>query len=511
MSAWSRWPGSVGVLLVAWAADTTCGQAVLPPGFEVVTVASGFLRPVGIAFSADGRLFVAEQRGLVWVVEGGRRLTEPFIDLREEVGYGGERGMLGIALEPEFLRDRHVFLLYAVDPIYGEPDEPPDTCTFGRLTRYTGTLESRGNVADLDSRNVLIGERPAEGFPICYTSHGVGGLGFAADGTLFVGAGDGAHHNGPDAGGRDTGCFGPNMFSPDQDIGAFRAQYLDSLAGKILRIDPVTGEGVPSNPFWTGDGRQARSKVWVSGLRNPFRFAVRPGSGSPEVVYIGDVGWHGYEEVSVARGGENFGWPCYEGPAAAPDYPSLAPLHSGCDTIGTPPNPGALAGPLVTWHHTDATMSVPPGYRGTCAIGGAFAGQSSYPPPYGGKYYFGDFVSGWVKVLEVDEQDRFVALRHFGVLGESASQLIAHPLNGDLHYPSVYTGRVRRIRLLRGDLDGDADVDLADFLLFQLCFAGPNAPAASSCPPGVTADLDEDGDVDLVDFAFFRLSFTGSR
>lgn len=97
---------------------------------------------------------------------------------------------------------------------------------------------------------------------------------FGHDGTLLVSAGDGAHFDTADPGGLDSDCFGPGLFGPDEDIGAFRSQYLDSLAGKILRIDPATGLGLPSNTHWTGNGADNPSRVWANGVRNPFRCSV---------------------------------------------------------------------------------------------------------------------------------------------------------------------------------------------------------------------------------------------
>jgi glucose/arabinose dehydrogenase len=104
-------------------------------------------------------------------------------------------------------------------------------------------------------------------------------------------------------------------------VGAYRAQLVGSHAGKLLRLDPITGNGVPSNPFYDpGAPRSARSRVWAMGLRNPYRFARRPESGShdpndadPGSLYIGDVGWDTWEDIQVATvGGRNFGWPVFE-------------------------------------------------------------------------------------------------------------------------------------------------------------------------------------------------------
>ena len=131
-------------LLAALTLTLTAGvQAqVLPPGFSVEVVAGGFIQPVGIAIADDGRIFVAEKRGVVWVIENGSVLPMPFINLIDEVNGPVDRGLLGLALDPGFLDNRHVYLLYTVDPVFGEPDESPFDGTFSRLTRYTGTAAS---------------------------------------------------------------------------------------------------------------------------------------------------------------------------------------------------------------------------------------------------------------------------------------------------------------------------------------------------------------------------------
>ena len=476
------------------------GQAqVVPPGFDVTTVASGFTQPVAITLADDGRLFVAEKRGMVWVVDGDGPPTL-FIDLTAEVNGQFQRGLLGLALDPDFLNNRHVYLLYTVDPVFGEPDESSFVGTFSRLTRYTGTTPSNGNVADLETRQVLIGATHSEGIPICEPSHTIGSLRFGLDGTLIVSAGDGAHFDTADAGGLDPDCFGPGKFGTDEDIGAFRAQYLDSLAGKILRIDPSTGLGLPDNPHWTGNGADNRSRVWANGVRNPFRISIRPGppGPGPGTIYIGDVGWNLFEEVSVCTGGENFGWPCREGTEATPDYPGLNPAHSGCDTIETPENPGPLTEPLVAWHHFFGSASWPPGYTGRTAVGGAFYEGACYPEPYRGAFFFADYASNWIRVVQVDGQDNFVALLEFATNASGPVDMTSHPVNGDLYYIALHASQVRRISYdaaISGDLDGDCTVGIVDFLALLAAW-GPCPVPPAECP----ADLDGDNCVGITDF-----------
>ena len=276
---------------------TPVRAAEFPPGFVAQDVGpSGEWKTiVGLAVAPDGRLFVLEKRGRVYIVQDDWRLASPFIDLGLEVLDNGDRGLLGIALDPNFTTTPWVYLLYSVDPDGDGVDT--DVPTFGRLTRYRASAGDP-NVADLGSRQVLIGATWPTGIPCLHNTHGTGSLRFAEDGTLLVSTGDGAFVSPADAGGRHPTAFGPGKFPTSEDIGAFRSQWLGSLAGKILRIDPQTGAGLPSNPYYTGNAFDNASRVWAYGLRNPYRFQVRPGTGSldpaagrPGVLCIAEVGW----------------------------------------------------------------------------------------------------------------------------------------------------------------------------------------------------------------------------
>lgn len=498
-----------GVIGVSIVGGSRPARAIdVPDGFGVETVASGFVKPVDIAFAPNERIFVAEKRGRVWIIDQGVRLPDPFIDLVGEVGDASDRGLLSIALHPEFETTPWVYLLYVVDPVPGQPDEPGDTPTFGRLVRYLVDPQTGGNTALLSSREVLIGVNPDEGFIHCHTTHAIGTLRFLGDGTLLVGTGDGAHFEFADVGGADPDCFTPPLFDPIHDIGAFRSQFLGSLAGKIVRINPENGEGLPSNPFWTGDADDTQSKVWVYGLRNPYRFALRPGSGTPETLYVGDVGWIRWEEINVVRGGENCGWPCYAGLRQQGSYFDQTPAHSGCDTIETPNNPGPLTSPIITWHHTEAGQSSPPGFSGRCVVGGAFYTGECYPSQYRGRYFFADHINSWIMALTVDDADEFVSLDSFATSASQPVVIKAHPVTGDLYYVSFGAREVRRIYYTASpnDADGDCDVDLLDFQAFQRCFTGEGGQATPEC---MIFDSDGDDDVDTRDFSAFLEDVTG--
>jgi len=407
----------------------------LPFGFVDEPVIGGWDTPTVIEFDPAGRLWVGEKDGRLWVVNNGQKHL--FIDLVDEVHSGGDKGFLGLTFDPGFANNGYVYLLYMVDPIYGEPDEDAAEPTFGRLTRYT----SVNDTADPASRLVLLGNSSADGTPACHTSHTIGTVRFAADGTLLLGSGEGSHFDFIDAGQDSTALDAECevLFGAEQDIGSFRAQSLASYGGKILRIDPATGLGFSTNPFYDGNLDSHASRIWVRGLRNPFRFTVRPGTPGVGTLFIGDVGQAQWEEVNIAHGGENFGWPCYEGNGPQPGFSSRPYTKPICDAIP----PGSVRFPAVTYNHTNPGTL---GFTGFSVTGGVFYTGTSFPAEYQGKYFFADFVLGWIRYLDVNNWDFITGIHDFSGTSHWVVDLDVDPLTGDLCYINIYAGEVRRIR-----------------------------------------------------------------
>ncbi|HYV32697.1 MAG TPA: PQQ-dependent sugar dehydrogenase [Candidatus Binatia bacterium] len=321
--------------------------ATLPAGFIEENIPGQWNEAVGLTFEPEqqtpgGRMYVWERGGRVWIVENGVKLTPPLIDLSEEVGGWRDFGLLGFAFHPNFRQNGYVYLAYTVDHHYltkfGTPEYNPATneyfmATIHRITRYTARASDGFRSVDPASRKVLVGESITNGFPSLYQSHGIGSLVFGTDGTLLASCGDGASYSSIDVGSASETYFAQalaeGIIRPKENFGAFRAQLVDSLSGKILRIDPDSGDGIASNPFYDpANPRSARSRVWSLGLRNPYRMTLRPGTGShlrseanPGVLYIGDVGLATFEDLNVATGpGLNFGWPIFEGLEPHPKY-----------------------------------------------------------------------------------------------------------------------------------------------------------------------------------------------
>ncbi|HEV2105876.1 MAG TPA: PQQ-dependent sugar dehydrogenase, partial [Candidatus Eisenbacteria bacterium] len=263
------------------------------PGFDLQNPAptASFNLPTQVAFLPDGRWLVAEKAGVVWILTGGIKSAKPLWDGQAEVLSPFDRGLLSIAVDPNYFVNHYVYFLYTVDPDSNNTDTSP--IAFGRLTRYQVSFVDSTKLVT-GSRTILMGTGWSDSPLELSTTHSIGTLRFARDGTLLVSSGEGARFDQVDNGGLTPQAFAPGMAPPAEDIGAFRAQDVNSLNGKILRLDPATGHGVASNPFWDGDGTHKRSKVWCYGLRNPFRFTIKPGTGStnpaagqPGELYIG--------------------------------------------------------------------------------------------------------------------------------------------------------------------------------------------------------------------------------
>ena len=456
MSGRLRCAFCAALFLVMFSAVNAFAVPSVPSQFVVEDVAPGanFNTPVGVAFFPGGRMLVAEKRGRVYTVVNGTKSVNPLWQADNEVLNNGDRGLLSVAVDPRYngTTNRWIYLLYTVDPDSDGVDTNDDA--FGRLIRIQVSATD-SNTVDYSTRQVLFGTTWRLGPVSAADSHTIGTLRFAADGSLIVSVGDGAQYNSMDQGGQDPGAFGATQTDPYEDIGAFRAQYIGTLAGKILRLNPDTGQGYPSNPYWDGNGSSVRSRIWEYGLRNPFRFCLRPGTGStdpaagnPGTLYIGEVGWVTWEEMNVGRtGGLNFGWPCYEGFGQQSQYQGATPSHAGCGTLGTSENPATVnTAPLASWHHSNDALSIPSGFHGNTSIGGVFYTAQAYPTTYRNRYFFGDYGQSWVKVAVTDANDNLIQILPFGTAMDGPTDFNVDPTTGNVIYVSINTSQVRRIR-----------------------------------------------------------------
>ena len=341
----SATPPQGGGSFLAAGTTTAATAATLPQSFQDAPVISGLTNPTALRFSPDGRIFVAEDRGIVKEYDSLSDTTPTtVIDLTQSVDQFWDRGLLGMVLDPNFPANPYIYVDYAYDappggtaPTWNDgcptpPGATTDGCVIqGRVSRLTIS----GNVAT--NEQVLL-----QGWCQQFPSHSMGDLQFGADGYLYVSGGEGANFNAVDYGqyggslsgtptpanpcGDPPSPKGTALIAPNAEGGALRSQSVRRtdgptvLNGAILRIDPSTGAGAPTNPLSASADANAR-RIIAYGFRNPFRFTIRPGTND---VWVTDVGWNDWEEIDripdPTSGPNNYGWPCYEGNGIQPGY-----------------------------------------------------------------------------------------------------------------------------------------------------------------------------------------------
>ena len=378
-------------------------RASLPDGFAERSTATGLVEPTDFAFLPDGRALITEQRGRVRLLDE-RGALRTVLDYRRRVAGDAARGMVAIAVDPDFRARPYVYVLYAMSPAAVRMR--------ARLSRFTW----RDDRLVPESERPLIGGAPGTGscrrlpasadcLPMD-TQHVGAQIAFAADGTLFVSTGDG--------GGGEQG----------EPI-SLRAQDVNGLGGKVLRITR-SGNGLASNPFWDGDPHANRSKVWAYGFRNPFRLTLRPGSDLP---YVSDNGHRQYEEINVVRRGINAGWPCYEGHARTLAYRDTS-FCRATYRRGT-----AVTAPRLELERDQSAI----------IVGGDFERGGRFPRSYRGAYFFADWAYGWLDYLprEIDPTAHARPVRFAeGLPGPVAFHFSR---DGRLYYLSYTKGELRRI------------------------------------------------------------------
>lgn len=456
---------------VSAAADT-------PTGFRDEMVFDGLTNPTAVQFSKDGKVFVAEKSGLVKVFDGLSDATPTvFADLRTRVHNFWDRGLLGMALDPDFPTKPYVYVLYSHDavpsgtaPRWGTTGDDSDGCpnppgatedgcvVTGRLSRLRADADTDTMVGD---EKVLI-----EDWCQQYPSHSVGDLGFGVDGALYASAGDGASFYFVDygqGGGSSTSptprnpCGDPPsgvggvQTPPSAEGGALRSEDLRTggdpvgLDGTILRVDPATGDALPGNPLIERTDTNAR-RVIAYGLRNPFRFTVRPGTNE---LWLGDVGWDSWEEINrignpTSSSPKNFGWPCYEGGKKQAGYDGAD--VSMCENLYRAST--AVADPYYSYNHAAQVVSGESCPPGTSSVTGlAFYEGGSYPRKFDGALFFADYSRNciWAMSKGADGLPDPTALETFVDGAATPIDLQIGP-GGDLFYADFGGGTIHRVK-----------------------------------------------------------------
>jgi glucose/arabinose dehydrogenase/PKD repeat protein len=437
------------------------GAATLPPGFQESVAFSGLVQPTAIRFAPDGHVFVAEKRGTIKVFKGtGDTNPVVFSDLRTNVYNFWDRGLLGLAVHPSFPAEPYVYVLYTYDGDIGQNNAPKwgtgtdtdpcptppgataDGCVVsGRLSRIAATIDAAGILRG-GPEQVLI-----EDWCQQYPSHSIGSLVFGRDGALYVSSGDGASFNF-----MDSGQVGNPCGDPLSEGGALRSQDLRTssdpvtLDGTILRLDPATGAGLPTNPLAASPDANAR-RILAYGLRNPFRMNVRPGTNNE--LWVGDVGWNSWEEVNFVTDTSdgtlrNFGWPCYEGNARHPSYDSAnLPI---CENLYAAPS---VTAPWFVYSHVARLYATDPCAAGSSSIAGiAFnPGGGPYPSTYDGAMFFADYSRNciWSMLRGDGGTPNMSTVQAFVASAAGPVELQMSPA-GELLYPDFNGGRIRRIQ-----------------------------------------------------------------
>lgn len=457
--------------------------AAAPPGFRVVPVIKNLTLPTAVRFAADGRVFVAEKSGIIKVFGSLDQTANPsIIDiLPPSVFDFWDRGLVSLAIHPKFPQQPYIYVLYSVDkkipsqlPLGNGSEKWGDDCPTPPGPIEEGCVtNSRVSRLLIDPRNNVVGaEQILLDGDWCMqdSSHTVGTIEFGADGALYVSGGDGAGFTFIDHGQRNNLCGDPLNGPLDQDNegGAFRS--LDFLTptdplsydGTILRLDPETGDAMANNPLVAGSSAVDDNRVIAYGLRNPFRFTIKPNSGE---IWIGDVGMNDWEEINRIADPldnviENFGWPCYEGGYTDRDG-SRSVEHPGfktfdlCQKLYAKLLPSAITPPFYAYDHSKRIVANEECARGGSSVTGlAFYTGDSYPEKYKNALFFGDFSRECIWMIGADANGNpNPKLRSNFVWGTGVGQIVdlrAGP-GGDLFYVDMGTGIVNRIIFYAGN------------------------------------------------------------
>lgn len=447
---------STGVLsnvqrILQWKLNLDRPQApATPPNTRLVTedVVTGLALPTAVDFSPDGRnMYVAQKDGQIIVVRDGVKQSSPFIDISSQVNNVRDRGLLDIAIHPNFPATPYVYLLFTYDPtqVYQNandpnagPDQPGNRAA--RLIRVTADSATNFTRAVAGSEVVLLGKNstwnnyngfinstfnitaPQGGLNPDGTyvedyvgseseSHTIGSLAFSPDGSLFVSTGDGASYN-------------------EMDPRATKVQDIDSLNGKILRINPIDGRGYTDNPFYNGNPQSNRSKVFQYGLRNPFRIAVNPNNGQ---LFVGDVGWTNWEEINSAAKGANFGWPYYEGGNGTNlRTNSYKDLQKAIDFYAG----GQVAtSSIYALNHASENINA--------IVMGAYYSGSTFPEQYRNNIFFNDLGQGIVRAATLNASGMVTGVETFTTGAVYVVQIVQGP-DGNLYFVDLDDGKVGR-------------------------------------------------------------------
>ncbi len=506
--------------------QSTFAQNEIAEGFFDEVVSENYTLPIGIRFDEDGNGYVWEKAGKVYLLSPPEYDKTLILDISEEVASWGDHGFTGFVLDPNYNSNGYVYTAYTVDRHhllnFGTVNYDQDStiiknATIGRLTRFTFSFGDNGPSLVPNSRKVLIGEDRFDGFPILADFHGVGSLAFGNDGSLIIGCGDGGLDNEPGTTYHTEQALEDGIIDSTMVLGSYRAQTIHSMNGKLMRVNPETGDGYPSNPFFDAENpRSPQSRTWALGLRNPYKFIHIPETGEhgteagePGYFVIGDVGSSYWEEFNLSsQGGQNFGWPLFEGHHPVWPYGFYEienpfapnPLANGASCrknflfshllvrdnaqreykFYNPCSEGTLEIPsnILTYSHTrpflyynNSQWNPParayiPGYDseglaaeipvdssefnisalfdGYSAIPGTWYKEGSFPEEFNNSLLAIDF-EGWIKAITFDSEWKVTKVKDFRSEVKGIVDLTLNPLDDCVYYINIINMEVRKI------------------------------------------------------------------
>ena len=385
------------------------GYAAVPAGFSDTLVADNVGAPTALAFTPDGRLLITTQPGVLRIWNGTLLATPALTIPTSSICSNSERGLLGVAVDPDFATNRRIYLFYTFK-------KPNGSCV-NRVSRFTFfATAGQQNQVDPASELVLLDNMLSTA-----GNHNGGDVHIGKDGYLYISLGDGGcDYASP------SQCGGSNDAARDQHV----------LTGKLLRIT-LDGNIPPANPFqgagtercnnatgMTTPGNKCQ-ETFAWGLRNPFRFAMDPNAAGTRF-FVNDVGQNAWEEIDEGKAGADYGWNCREG------------KHTNNSSGPCSPTPAGMIDPIYEYSHNTGCGSI---------TGGAFLPNGLWPG-FDGSYLFSDYVCG--KIFKLTKLGEAWSATDFatGLGSSSAVHLLFGPWgNGQALYYTSYAsgGEVRRI------------------------------------------------------------------
>lgn len=459
---------TLAIVLSAFMLETRPAVAAVPAGFDDRLVTS-VQSPTSMAFTPDGRMLITTQPGLLRVRKSGSTSTTQALDIRSKVCSNSERGLLGVAVDPNFSSNHYVYLYYTFEKFGVCPTGQPTNKNnpVNRVSRFTMS----GDTVSRASEKLLIDNIPSPN-----GNHNGGDVHFGKDGYLYISVGDGGRDYNNDSGGG-----GENDASRDRNV----------LLGKVLRV--TRDGGIPAtNPYTDTDsarcgipsanGRTTAGKncqeTFASGLRNPFRMGFDPTAAGTSF-FINDVGQNAWEEIDRGKAGADYAWNLCEGSHDNPDRP-------GSVNCGSAP----YTPPVHEYSHSNTGCE--------SVTGGAFVPNGVWPAEYEGSYLFGDYVCNKIFELEPKSGGGFTRTEFATGLGQGGPIAMAFGPYGSsqaLYYTTYANGgEIRRIAQT-GDVNRPPSASLAA------------NPTSGSLPLVVDFDGSGSGDPDASDTLTYLWDF----